>query len=281
MTRFTVKESETLRQLDKLNKYCKKHYIQENIFIEQLELKEQFIATYFIYGLSFSEGVHAQVRNNKPRAAIPTLRALYESWVNTRLLIDSNEPVWVYNLEAVAAKHTIKDGKQLLENNDYTKKPDEKAEIEKAISGAEKRLEEANKLFKELPLIDKVITQNNNNFSRELRIKEKCKIIDFYSMPKNKKECMEFNYETVYRHFSDVSHVGPGQMSDVFRKINDKIVVDFNGKLGVNMTMMVLRSTYILQIAMLEIFQKYISKTNKQIPKYITEYAEAAFPKSM
>lgn len=278
MAKFTEKESNTLRHLDKLNKYCKKHFINESVLLEGLELKERFIVTYFIYGLSFSEGVHVLVRNNKPRAAIPSLRALYESWVNTRLLLVSDNSVWVYNLEAIAAKHTIKDGKHLLENNDYTKKPEAKKVIENAINDAEYRLKNAKSLFKELPIIEKVITPNNNQFDRDLKVFEKCKIIDYYDKPKLKKSSMVFNYETVYRHFSDVSHVGPNQMSDAFRRSGNKIEVDFNGKLGVNMTLMSIRSTYILQISMLEIFKKNISKISKTIPKDISNYANTAFP---
>ena len=279
MAKFTIKESETLRQLDKLNKYCKKHYSQENVSIEQLDLKEQFIATYYIYGLSFSEGVHVLIRNNKPRASVPPLRALYEAWVNARLLDVSDETVWVYNLEAVAAKHTIIDGKHILENNDYKEKPDEEQLIKDSIKNAESRLKNAESLFKKLPEVDKIITKNNNDFDRDLKIIEKCKIIDYYK-PTNKKASMIFNYETVYRHYSDVSHIGPAQMGDTFRKVNGKIETDFNGKLGANLTLMVLRSTYILQIAMLEIFKKRISKTSKQIPKDIIDFAKSAFPEN-
>ena len=279
MAKFSYKESETLRQLDRLNKYCRKHYTQENIILDELALKERFIVTYFIYGLSFSEGVHVLIRNNKPRAAVPTLRALYESWVNTSLLVESDEPVWEYNLEAIAAKNTIKDGKSILENNDYSKKPDKEKIIKDSISNAENRLKNAKSLFQEFPLIDKVITQKNNKFDRELKVLEKCKIIDYYSKPKNKKSSMVFSYETVYRHFSDVSHVSPDQVSGAFHKSGGKVEVDFNGKLGVNMTLMILRVTYILEISMLRAFKKRISKISKQIPKNISDYTEASFPR--
>ena len=110
MVKIPSNEQEVLRKLGKLNRYCKIIPEKEGIDFGKLQLKEQYFLTYFVYGTSFSEAVHVLLRNGKSRGGVPVLRALYESWLNIRLIYSNDDLSWVYNLYANAAKSTVKAG---------------------------------------------------------------------------------------------------------------------------------------------------------------------------
>ena len=264
--------------LKKLNDHCVEILDSEQLQPDKLPTRKAYQYLLFVYAVSLIDGIISLSEKGQARAAALQARALWETWADTRFIYASRSNIWAYYLLASSEINRLDMLASLLSEGVITdiSKHKQRVRITKVEINYIKRK------YREWPAVPGVISprstfiaKNSNNKSgytlRSLKIKDKCKIIDYYnslypSRHYTSAKGMTDQYDRVYWYYSNFVHVNPLELNNLFEQNSGKWNVDISGGQKRDNLAVVLFHTYHYHRELLQAFTDKLAKVNKTVP---------------
>jgi Family of unknown function (DUF5677) len=258
-----------IEELRQLCDYCNRQLEDEDITPDELIMRNRYLYGLVILSVAFSDGLVRLAEKGHLRAIIPVLRSLYETWVNAKFIYSSRSHIWVNYLILNGEKERIEKLDHLLADGNIPQD-----HHDKQVKKANKIINTIKRKYKTLPAIPNVLSRNleidHRVLVHMLTLRQRCQIIDYYKPPKKKapqsSDFMVTNYDWVYGHLSEVTHVEPSALNDLFRKDNlGRWIIDVSGGGDVDYLIRLLNIAFVAQYELLAAFKEYIAKNDKRV----------------
>jgi Family of unknown function (DUF5677) len=266
-------------KLKRLCAYCMEKLESEQLTPDSLRVRTSYFHSLFIFSIAFTDGITTLCENGQLRAALPIIRSLYETWLNTKFIFACRSHIWAYYLVWNGEKQKIRKLEKIHANGDMNLE-----DYKKATAKARHVISALRRQHKQLPAIPNVISVptdiENRTLKNALSIRAKCQIIDYYREQSLKKPSpygsrMVTNYDWVYGHLSGTPHADPIELFTLYELRGKAWYIDIGGGNDRNYMSKLLRMVYMHQYEMLRCFNYYLPVKDKDIPADITDTFKA------
>lgn len=271
---------EALEMLRKLSNFTMEVLRSESIQPGSLYPRKAYLYGLLIYCESFIDGVIELMPNGQARAASPIIRGIYECWVNCRFAYASRERIWTYYVVCEGEVERMNRLESLLAKG-HISTDDHRRNVREA----KRILNLARRRYPSLPAIPGVIAANNTRFLtitssgkyeiRPITLLQKCKIVDHFHSVRPGSISMEEHYKIVYAHFSDVAHVSPRELNNLFQRTPAGWSIDISGGQDRIFVTRLLHTAFLFHFDLLSSFLKLVATTSHPIPADLRNYSKS------
>jgi hypothetical protein len=282
-TRATTQQVETELQeavtaLHELNNYGYSLLKQmEGRPYEYSRRKHAFLLGLYAAAIAQVQGYILLIENKQYRVSSNQMRTLYEIWVNTRFLYCSRSNIYAWHLILMSDKRTMNRAGLLLGDGHISQD-----DYNKHVNTYNRRKALMRKKYPAWPdLIPDVIGKKSASPAerkKELNLRERCKIIDYYYAKYKRKEGkgmpMDKHYANLYPYFSSGAHADPVELSSIFKETDTHIHATIDGSDDMEGALMKSHAVYAFQYELIKYAKRYIVKQKPpKMPSWINIYA--------